>query len=235
MNGRYVALGDSMSIDDYAGGPGRGAASLLHRNHDGDFPGWSGRDLESRGYTVEVLAIDGAVIGDVLDRQLPRLSGAVDLATVTMGGNDLMSAYGDDDAAGTVIGRVEAQAHGALVRLRKLAGDACRIVVTTVYDPSDGTGVVPGSGLAPWARGPYWVRTLNQVLISAAVRNGAVVADVHAAFVGHGVTAGDPAISDARPDDRKLWLCGVIEPNAWGAHRIREAWWRALHPSDLES
>jgi hypothetical protein len=25
----YAALGDSMSIDDYAGGPGRGAASLL--------------------------------------------------------------------------------------------------------------------------------------------------------------------------------------------------------------
>jgi hypothetical protein len=28
----YAALGDSMSIDDYAGGPGRGVASLLWRN-----------------------------------------------------------------------------------------------------------------------------------------------------------------------------------------------------------
>jgi hypothetical protein len=27
----YAALGDSLSIDDYAGGPGRGAASLLWR------------------------------------------------------------------------------------------------------------------------------------------------------------------------------------------------------------
>jgi hypothetical protein len=30
--GAYVALGDSISIDDYAGGPGRGGASLLARN-----------------------------------------------------------------------------------------------------------------------------------------------------------------------------------------------------------
>ena len=33
----YAALGDSLSIDNYAGGPGRGAASLLWRNRDGDF------------------------------------------------------------------------------------------------------------------------------------------------------------------------------------------------------
>jgi hypothetical protein len=41
----YAALGDSMSIDDYAGGPGRGAASLLWRNRDDDFPAWAGRGL----------------------------------------------------------------------------------------------------------------------------------------------------------------------------------------------
>ena len=36
--GMYVALGDSMSIDDYAGGGCWGEASLLHRNRDADFP-----------------------------------------------------------------------------------------------------------------------------------------------------------------------------------------------------
>jgi hypothetical protein len=44
----YAALGDSMSIDDYAGGPGRGATSLLLRNRDDDFPVWAGRDLTAR-------------------------------------------------------------------------------------------------------------------------------------------------------------------------------------------
>ncbi|GAA4973948.1 SGNH/GDSL hydrolase family protein [Actinoplanes utahensis] len=228
MDKLYVALGDSMSIDDYAGGAGRGAASLLHRNRDADFPDWADRDLTAAGYAVRVLARDGALTADVIERQLPSVQGPVDLVTVTMGGNDLLSVYGDDSAAAAVVGRVEAQAEGVLVRLRRIVGRDCRIVVTTVYDPSDGTGAVPGSGLASWGRGPHWIRTLNAVLISAAGRHGAVVADVHAAFHGHGVTAGDPARSDARPADRDLWFCGVVEPNAWGAHHIRATWWEAL-------
>jgi hypothetical protein len=35
----HVALGDSISIDDYSGGPGRGGSSLLFSNRDDDFPG----------------------------------------------------------------------------------------------------------------------------------------------------------------------------------------------------
>jgi lysophospholipase L1-like esterase len=229
MSKRYVALGDSMSIDDYAGGPGRGAARLLHRNHDSDFPDWAGRDLAADGWVVEVLARDGAVTADVLDRQLPRLGAVPDLVTITMGGNDLMAGYGDDAAAAATIGRVAALGEGVLSKLRRLAGSSCRIVVTTVYDPSDGTGAVPGSGLATWPRGPQWVRDLNTVLAGLAGRHGALVADVHAAFAGHGVAAGDPAAADARPVGRDLWFCGVIEPNAWGAHAIRACWWDALH------
>jgi hypothetical protein len=58
------------------------------------------------------------------------------------------------------------------------------------------------------------------------------VADVHGRFLGHGVTAGNPAIADPRPANRELWYCGVIEPNAWGAHEIRAAWWQALDDTD---
>jgi hypothetical protein len=42
------------------------------------------------------------------------------------------------------------------------------------------------------------------------------------------VAAGDPAQFDARPANVDMWYCGIIEPNAWGAHHIRAAWWRAL-------
>src|SRR5215207_444514 len=95
----YVALGDSMSIDDYAGGPGRGAASLLWRNRDDDFPAWAGRDLTSRDPSARLvlLARDGATSTTVAREQLPRLRRLDDtptLATVTMGGNDLLAAYG---------------------------------------------------------------------------------------------------------------------------------------------
>jgi hypothetical protein len=30
----------------------------------------------------------------------------------------------------------------------------CRIVVGTVYDPTDGTGEMPAAGLPPWPHGP---------------------------------------------------------------------------------
>ncbi|HWS35270.1 MAG TPA: SGNH/GDSL hydrolase family protein [Actinoplanes sp.] len=225
MSKLYVALGDSMSIDDYAGGPGRGAASLLHRNRNHDFPDWSGQDLYTKGYDVLILARDGAVTADVLNRQVPQLTAAPDLVTITMGGNDLMSVYGDDTAAAQVIARVEAQAGGVLTRLRRLT---TRIVLTTVYDPSDGTGIIPGGGLPAWPRGPHWINTLNRALTGLAARHHTLLADVHRAFHGHGVTAGDPAPADPTPQAPDLWFCGVIEPNTFGARAIRTTWWNTV-------
>ena len=224
----YIALGDSMSIDVYAGGAGHGAASLLHRNRDEDFPDWSGRDLHTRGYAFRNLARDGATSAGVLRSQLPLLDARPDLVTVSMGGNDLMTAYGDDGAAEATIAIVAELAEHVLGRVRAAAGPAAPVVVTTVYDPSDGTGTVPGQTLPPWPEGPRQVRALNAALAAAAHRHGAVVADVHDRFHGHGAAIGDPAQPHPRPPDRRLWYCDVIEPNAWGAHEIRCAWWDAL-------
>jgi lysophospholipase L1-like esterase len=227
--GTYVALGDSMSIDTYAGGPGRGAAGLLHRNRDEDFPDWSGRDLAAAGYTLRVLAADGAMSTDVVREQLGDITDPPTLVTLTMGGNDLMLGYGDTAAAYAAVGRVAAATEAVLRRLPP-AGE-CRVVVTTVYDPSDGTGFVANAGLPPWPEGSEAVRALNAALVEVARRHGALVADVHRAFLGHGAATGDPAQPDPRPADRNLWYCGVIEPNAWGAHHIRAAWWQALADS----
>src|SRR5918998_3064010 len=72
--GGYVALGDSISIDDYSGGPGRGGASLLYANRDEDFPEWQGRDLRGlhAGTTFSLLATDGATTRTLVQTQLPR-------------------------------------------------------------------------------------------------------------------------------------------------------------------
>ena len=145
----YAALGDSMSIDDYAGGPGRGAASLLWRNRDRDFPAWAGRDLTTRDPTARLvlLASDGAtsttVAGDQL-RRLRRLQRRPTLATVTMGGNDLLAAYGDTTAARRAIRTVVDNGRLVLGGLRALMGAQAPIVVATVYDPSDGSGDAGG-------------------------------------------------------------------------------------------
>ena len=228
MTRLYTALGDSMSIDLYAGGPGRGAASLLHRNRDADFPDWAGRDLATRGYDLLDLTYDGATSAGVLEQQLPRLDWRPDLVTITMGGNDLMGAYGDSTAARSVIRTVAERAERILSHLATGPGDPPRTVLTTVYDPSDGTGAVPGGVLPPWPDGPRLVSALNDVLAELAGRHGARVADAHAHFRGHGAHAGDPGQPDPRPANRDLWYCDIIEPNAWGAHEIRRTWWQTL-------
>src|SRR4051812_38291346 len=227
MTALYVALGDSMSIDDYAGGPGRGAAALLHRNRDAEFPGWQGRDL--RGHELQSLARDGATVLDVLHRQLPAVTRPPTLVTLTMGGNDLLSSYGvtgpDAEAAESAVDRIAAIGAAVLVRLRRLAGDGCRIIVTTIYDPTDGTGDMRSVLSTSWPEGLRFLARANAVLTELAGRYGAAVADVHRHFAGHGNHAGDPGQTEAYPANRELWYCGAVEPNGWGAHEIRRVWW----------
>jgi hypothetical protein len=38
----------------------------------------------------------------------------------------------------------------------------------------------------------------------------------------------DSTQTAARPRDRGLWYCDLIEPNAWGASQIRAAFWATL-------
>ena len=235
----YAALGDSMSIDDYAGGPGRGAASLLWRNRDDDFPAWAGRDLTAHDPAVRLalLATDGATSTTVATQQLARLRSlgrAPTLATVTMGGNDLLAAYGDATAARRVIGTVVDNGRLILAGLCDLMGPDAPIVVATVYDPSDGSGDAGRLGLPPWPDALDRLTELNQALRALAAAHGALVADVHARFLGHGLATGDPSQPAARPPDRDLWYCGLIEPNAWGASEIRAAFWEALTLADIK-
>jgi hypothetical protein len=61
------------------------------------------------------------------------------------------------------------------------------------------------------------------------------VADVHGRFLGHGLAAGDPTQSAARPADQNLWYCGLIEPNAWGASQIRASFWEMLQRAGTEA
>jgi lysophospholipase L1-like esterase len=229
----YLALGDSISIDYYAGGPGRGAASLLVRNRDEDFPDWSGRDLTTRfpGLRSQLLVTDGATSQDVLDRQLPRLPSLGEppaFVTLTAGGNDLLQAYGDTPAARRVCRAAAATVAGVLAAVRRLGGDDCVIAVGTVYDPSDGTGDAARLGIPPWPDGVQLIGELNAALTDVAREHGAAVAAIHELFLGHGVEAGSPAQQSPRPAERDLWYCGVIEPNAWGASAVRAAFWAAL-------
>jgi hypothetical protein len=139
-----------------------------------------------------------------------------------------MSAYGHNTAAEAVIRTIAENGDTILGQVTAAFETSPRILVTTVYDPSDGTAALPGGDLPPWPDGPRFVRALNETLSGLADRHGAVVADVHTHFLGHGATTGDPGQPHPRPDNQQLWYCGVIEPNAWGAHEIRCTWWETL-------
>jgi lysophospholipase L1-like esterase len=229
----YVALGDSISIDLYAGGRGRGGASLFARNRDDDFPEWRGRDLATirPELAFELLAMDGATTASVLDAQLPRLESSrarPRVLTLTVGGNDVLRAYGDTPAALEIVGTVRAGVGQALDRLRALVEPGDPVLVGTVYDPSDGTGETWRVGLPPWPDVVDVVAELNAALRAVAREHGAVVADIHRRFQGHGLRAGNPGQGHARPSNRALWYCHLIEPNAWGANAVRAAFWAAL-------
>jgi lysophospholipase L1-like esterase len=211
MTPRYYALGDSMSIDDYAGGPGLGAASLL---------------ADDLGIELMMLARDGATSDDVLRRQLGQVGARPALVTVTMGGNDLLTAM--VEAPEKLPAAVEAVAANYDVTLTSLAATGARVVVSTVYDPTDGSGDLTWAGLPTIDGGLELLEALNAEIRTAAARHGAAVADLHAAFLGHGAQAGDITRPDSHPDNRELWLCGAIEPNAWGAEAIRDTWRAAL-------
>jgi lysophospholipase L1-like esterase len=248
----YVALGDSTSIDLYpaldageidvavalerdvtAGNVAPlGAASLLYRNDDARWPEEQGADLATRYPGVELrnLASDGATIGDVFGEQLPQLDESEEdtLITLTVGGNDLLSAFANRPRASLLeaIARDVADAYEFLVDALRRARPNSLIVLSTIYDPSDGLGRIPGvleeAGVLPLevlAGMNAHIRAL------AAGTPNTALADVHAHFLGHGASAVEA--------DRWYWRRSLVEPNVVGAHEIRRAWRDVLDEEEL--
>jgi lysophospholipase L1-like esterase len=244
---QYIALGDSMSIDLYpaldageidvavalewdsrAGAVAPlGAASLLFQNADDRYPEFAGSDLVT--FHPEIgfvnVAEDGATIGDVFGSQLPQLAESEErtLLTLSVGGNDLLSAFANKPKASLLRQVVidVAEAYEFLVESVGRARPNSVLLLTTIYDPSDDTRRIPG---VYDAAGPLPLESLHDMneRIRAIAANDprAVVADVYRHFLGHGVTAPEA--------DRWYWKRSWIEPNAAGASEIRRLWLDAL-------
>jgi lysophospholipase L1-like esterase len=239
----YVALGDSMSIDLYpaldagetdvavalerdvhAGAVAPlGAASLLHRNDDARWPEETADDLITRypGIAFTNLASDGATIGDVFGEQMPQVaeSDAASLITLTIGGNDLLSAFSNKPRISLLeaIARDVAEAYEFLLDALHRARPNALVVLATIYDPSDGAGHIPG---VLEQAGPLPLPVLDgmneRIRALATGTPRTALADVHAHFLGHGVSAPE--------EDRWYWRRSLIEPNAVGANEIRKLW-----------
>jgi lysophospholipase L1-like esterase len=235
----YVALGDSMSTDHYPTcdvqdvdvPPARleplGAAALLCRNDDTRWPDFERRDLAHCTPGIEFLnlAEDGVMIDDVATEELARLGGDSRnpgiLITLTAGGNDLLDALAAGEKLDEEVNRI-LRRYTDLVETAREELPRATLVLTTVYDPTDGTGRLPG--LDAYGRLPleHLDRFNDHVRETARITPGVVLADVHRHFIGHGTAASD--------GDRWYWRRNMIEPSARGASEIRRVWWDALGP-----
>lgn len=189
----YVALGDSISIDTYTGVVGGGAASQF------------AAQLGATGSSFQNLTRDGNVTTAVLI-DLQRISGAPEVITLTIGGNDLLLV---GDPARHILPSVREIAS-------RLAQYRCPVIMNTVYDPTDGDDRVgEASGIAPSLRAEY--NALNNGIKEIARQHGFLLADLEQVFHGHGVQATD------------TWFVQVIEPNLAGATAIAAEWLRLLN------
>ena len=233
----YAALGDSISTDHYPTCDVRdldlppprldplGAAALLYHNDDERWPEFKGRDLchRSPGLKFLGLAEDGAMIDDVTTEELARLGHDSNdpgfVLTLSAGGNDLLDALATGRQLDKAVRRIALRFTDLVETIREELPRAT-LVLTTVYDPTDGTGGLPGMESYGSLPVEYLDHFNEHVRELADSMTGAMLADVHRHFRGHGVTA--------RERDRWYWHRNMIEPNARGASEIRRVWCEAL-------
>ncbi len=193
----YLALGDSISIDDYTGVAGGGAASQFAKL--------------TRAVEFQNLTRDGCTTEDLFEA-LDEVALKPDIVTLTICGNDFLEgasrlrsgAVTMDDIVGT-----------ALENLDRICGVIaayhCPAIVNTIYDPTDGDDRIAAAiGLPPTLRQGF--DALNEGIRDAAKRHGFLLCDLEALFHGHGAVSADP------------WIVSDIEPNLAGATAIAQAW-----------
>ena len=158
--------------------------------------------------------------------QLPQLeeSDEPSLLTLTIGGNDLLSAFSTKPRLSLLeaIARDVAEAYeflvDALQRARPNAHRGARDDLRSVgRHGAHSRRARRGRPAAAARAGPV------STIASGRSRRGTprtALADVHAHFLGHGVLAPE--------EDRWYWRRSLIEPNARGASEIRRLWLEVL-------
>jgi lysophospholipase L1-like esterase len=231
----YTALGDSISIDTYPlhdvqqRHPGKastdrlGAAALLFRNDDKLWPEFRGRDLHSLqpelrfDYGRDDLTADGATTESLLGQiEHVQRDHRPALVTITAGGNDLLGHIGH---LFNPVAAIAKRLHHAVARLLHLRPHAT-VLLGTVYDPSDGTNLLPDFD-RKLDREAEWLLAYNdEVRRFAATDPRLRLADIHRHFLGHGA-----AVTE---DERWYLVESIIEPSARGASEVRRVWLEAL-------
>ncbi len=199
----YLALGDSISIDDYTGVEEGGAVSQFARLIRAD--------------QVEDLTWDGQTTDSVL-AALERVTIRPDVVTLTAGGNDFLHAtFRHTLPADALPDAWRAMMDAPLANLVRIAAQlaafGCPVIMNTVYDPTDGDNALSAQiGIAVEARQAF--DALNGGIKNIAREHGFLLADLQTLFQGHGLQT------------QESWLVMNIEPNYEGATAIALCWHR---------
>lgn len=233
----YVPLGDSMTIDFYAASDAHskgydgiknvGAASLLLANNNEIFPEFKKQDLSTifPGIDFIDLSFDGATISDLLEKEfqdkLQPFNKSKNIITVTIGGNDLLAALQalEMKKINSLPERL-ALIESEFKTLMKVLQDQfknSKVIVTTLYDPTDDTGIMPCARELYSEFDAKYLSRFNQIIRELAFEHGHSVADVYWHFMGHGALCG----SD---ENFWYWKTHPIEPGLTGASEIRRIW-----------
>jgi lysophospholipase L1-like esterase len=237
----YIALGDSMSIDTYPSQDAQsanlterediGAAALLYSNESALFPEFQKKDLRSRLPKIKYanFAFDGATTHDLLSETgldvLTKYAASRALITLTLGGNDLLGTFnkvrqGDSKALTREVQEISTR-YLRIVKAIKSRVPACTLILTTVYDPTDGTGIMPSTTLGNGQVPLEFLVLFNRFVESCVSREKAILADVYKHFFGHGAECGSR---------QNFWYFSPspIEPSYKGASEIRRVWLEAV-------
>lgn len=143
------------------------------------------------------------------------------LITLTLGGNDLLSVYmstklSDTDALLDAMIALQKRYIQVLGVITELLPNS-KLILTTVFDPTDGTGVMASSRFFGDRMPIEFLTQFNNFVKKCAAESGALLADVHQHFLGHGANACSPA-------DFWYFAQSPIEPSSRGASEIRRVW-----------
>lgn len=206
----YLALGDSISIDDYTNVAGGGAVS--------QFAHLIG------AAEVQDLTQDGRTTDGVIDA-LGEINITPSIVTLTAGGNDFLR------GASQILNRWpgaswEKLAHVTLNNLRLIADRLkefnCPVILNTVYDPTDGDdSLLTQFGLSDATPARATFNAINDGIRALAHEHGFLLADLETLFHGHGAVSNDS------------WIVMQIEPNLKGARAIAEEWHRLYSQGQL--
>jgi lysophospholipase L1-like esterase len=200
---RYLALGDSMSIDQYTNVIGGGAVNQFSRLINADI--------------TEDLTYDGCTIAGVIEK-LNYVTIKPDIITLTAGGNDLILCTEITENRREAVFSVSQSyksndiIEGLTFLYAAIGTLGCKVIVNNIYDPTDGDDIQLNILGFPNTFREIYTNTNNHIRFLAE-QNNFMLSDLAILFRGHGMNAEDS------------WLTLQIEPNISGATAIANNWY----------